>query len=282
MPAKAFGTGGISRRGALALPVLLLAARQARAQEIEILSLRYRTADQILPLLQPLVEPGGALTGEGSQLFLRASRANAQHIKHVLATLDRAPRQLVITVRQSRDSEDSSRQVNADGSVTISNRQVQGSVGVDARGARTTSTRSAEQSIRVLEGGRAYITMGAAVPFTFQQWRPQPGGSWMVTDNTVFYEALTGFYVQPQVAGNAVTLDIAPEDAAIVGGTLDRARLATRVQTRLGEWTAVGGADASSATAQIGVQTGVVSGGREVQASQRGVWVKVDEAALSR
>ena len=77
----------MQRRQALCL---LAAAPFAAAtgQSIEVIELRFRTADQVLPVLQPLVEPGGALSGQGSQLFLRTSRANAAQIRQVLATLD--------------------------------------------------------------------------------------------------------------------------------------------------------------------------------------------------
>lgn len=89
----------MDRRRRTLLLALAAASTTAGAQPIEIIGLRHRFADDLLPLLQPLVEPGGALTGQGSQLFLRASPANARQIKEVLATLDRPPRQLLITVR---------------------------------------------------------------------------------------------------------------------------------------------------------------------------------------
>jgi type II secretory pathway component HofQ len=257
----------------LALPALTL------AQPIEVLTLRHRTADQMLPLLQPLVEPGGALTGTGNQLFLRASPGNAVQIRRLLEQLDRAPRQLLITVRQDRAGESAERSVGADGSVTITTRrsatQIGGSGTVEARDARSVGTRSAEQTLRVLEGARAYITMGTAVPFTFRRWLRQPGGGWVVTQDTVFVEAVTGFYVQPQVSGDLVTLDITPEDATLRGATVEQTRLATRVQVRLGEWVALGGADLQSSS-QYG---GMLSGGQDSRAAQRGVWVRVDEAS---
>jgi len=38
------------------------AAHSLAQQALEIIPLRHRTVDQVLPALQPLVEPGGALT----------------------------------------------------------------------------------------------------------------------------------------------------------------------------------------------------------------------------
>jgi hypothetical protein len=255
------------------LMLMTAAPIAVRAQPIDVISLRYRTADDVLPLLRPFVEPGGALTGQGNQLFMRVSPANRRQIEQMLAQLDRAPKQLLITVRQDRASESSERRVGADGSVTITTRGVTGSGTLAARDDRSIGTRNAEQSVRVIEGGRATIAMGAAVPFTFRRWLPQAGGGWIVTGDTVFYEAITGFQVRPQVAGDVVTLEITPEDAALHGMSAERVRVATQVQVRLGEWVALGGADARSSSAQ----TGLLSAGNELRSSQRGVWVKVDE-----
>lgn len=242
------------------------------------LDLRHRTADELLPLLQPLVEPGGGLTGSGSRLFLRTTPSNAVQIKRLLTQLDRAPRQLTITVRQDRAGAASERSVSADGTVVITSGSgasgVTGRAAIDARDTRTTGTRSVEQTLRVIEGGSAYITMGTAVPFTFRRWIAAPSGGWTATQNTVYYEAVTGFFVQPQLSGDAVRLRISPEASTVRSGAIERALLATEVQVRLGEWVALGGADERGARDR----SGVLSGGQTAQASQRGVWVKVDLA----
>ncbi len=79
------------------LLLALLLAPALRAQQLEIIELKHRTADDVLPNLRAFLEPGGALTGQGYQLFVRASAANARQLKQLLATLDRA--QLSTTVR---------------------------------------------------------------------------------------------------------------------------------------------------------------------------------------
>src|SRR5437016_7924517 len=68
-------------------------------QALEIIPLRHLTVDQVLPALQPLVEPGGALTGQSGQLIVRASPANLAEIKRALEAIDRPPRRLQISVR---------------------------------------------------------------------------------------------------------------------------------------------------------------------------------------
>lgn len=264
--------GGISRRTFLTATAAIALIPTARAQDIEIIPLRHRTAEQVLPALRAFLEPGGALTGQGYQLFLRASPANARQLKQLLATLDRAPRELVITVRQDREDEAGERRIGADGAVTIGNRRVWGNVHVEASDARTTGTRSADSRIRVLEGGRAYIAIGTAIPMSFRQFVIGPQGLAEVR-GTVYYDAVTGFHAQPQVAGDMVTIELAPEQSEIVAGAVERAQLSTTVRGRLGEWIAVGGAD-ERAESQAG---GVLSSAQRAQTHRRGVWLKVEE-----
>jgi hypothetical protein len=254
------------------LLALVAASAAVHAQRIEIIDLRHRTADDVLPLLRPLVEPGGALTGQGSQLFLRASPANAQQIRQLLATLDRRPRQLQITVRQDRASQQTEHSRAADGSVVIDSRRSRGSVTIEAGNSRSTAARSIDQSIRVLEGGRATIAFGSAVPFTFRHYVATAQGLTAV-DATTYVEAVTQFAVRPLLAGEVVTLELSPQDATINSQGIERMQLMTRVQGRLGEWIALGDADLR----EQAQRDGVLSSDSLTTSASRGVWVKVDE-----
>ena len=75
--------------------VFALWAGLVAAQQMEIIELRHKTLDQVLPALLPLVEPGGTLTGMNNQLFLRASPRNRSDIKRVLAAIDTPTRRLI-------------------------------------------------------------------------------------------------------------------------------------------------------------------------------------------
>src|SRR5256885_10971400 len=63
-------------RSVVAAVLAAWAAHSLAQQALEIIPLRHRTLDQVLPALQPLVEPGGALTGQSGQLIVRTSPAN--------------------------------------------------------------------------------------------------------------------------------------------------------------------------------------------------------------
>ena len=66
------------------------------AQSLEVIDLKFRTAAEVIPVLQPLVEQGGALTGQDYKLFVRASPANLQQLRAALEQIDRKPNQFVI------------------------------------------------------------------------------------------------------------------------------------------------------------------------------------------
>ena len=106
------------RMTVLSLLLALLAGVAHAQQQLEIINLKSRTADQVLPQLRPFVEPGGTLSGMNNQIFLRASDANRRQIKELLAAIDRPPRRLLISVRQDADSTSSARGGEVSGRVS--------------------------------------------------------------------------------------------------------------------------------------------------------------------
>jgi hypothetical protein len=231
--------------GGLFAAVALHAAGQAA---LEIIPLRHRTVDQVLPALRPLLEPGGTLGGERGQLFMRASPGNVAELKQALAAIDRPLRRLQISVRFEDSGETSGRDVAAD--ARVSNRSAR--IGIRARDDRESEIGRVHQRIQVLEGGRAWIMAGQSTPL--------PGAIW---------ETGSGFEVLPRLAGETVLLDIAPQKE-----TLDRQqRMATTVSARLGDWFEVGGAVSSAARDE----RGIASGSRSRSSETRRVWLKVEE-----
>ncbi|MGH8186860.1 MAG: secretin N-terminal domain-containing protein, partial [Steroidobacteraceae bacterium] len=93
-----------SRLRWLALLLCGLAAAVG-AQSLEVIDLKHRRAEELIPVLQPLLEPGGALSGQDYKLFVRASAANVAQLRQALAQLDRQPRQLFVSVRRSTQQE---------------------------------------------------------------------------------------------------------------------------------------------------------------------------------
>jgi hypothetical protein len=172
---------------------VLVSAAPARAQDLQVIDLHYRLADEIIPILQPLLEAGGVLTGVDDVLFVRTSPANLEQIRQAVAAIDRAPRQLMITVGQGTVRTSDSAAVH--GSAVIG--------GGDARVLAQAGSRSqlAEMnnmsSIRTLEGNETYIAVGQSGPYT---------------------SASTGFYATARVSGESVTLEVSSRQQRMIAG----------------------------------------------------------------
>jgi len=212
---------------------------------LEVIPLRHATAEQILPALRPLLEPGGVLTGQRNQIIVRTSPHNLEELRRALAVLDAPARRLEILVRFDTAGVASRTEIGVDADLSRRSSRV------IVRG-RETQARAAErvdQRLQVLEGGRAYIAAGASRPVQLR-------------DGVVVREAATGFEVVPRLAGGMVILEIAPQrqSPGTHPGSLDSMGAATVVRARLGEWVELAGVDA----------TGETGTGRRI-------WVRVDE-----
>jgi type II secretory pathway component GspD/PulD (secretin) len=166
---------------ALAAALGVLAAAAGAQQALEIIPLRHRAVEQVLPALQPLLEPGATLSGSRGQLFLRASPANADEIKRALQAIDQPARRLQISVRFAGSRERSRRTLGASGSIGSGGTRVD----ITAQDRRTNAAERVDQRIQVLEGSRAFI-----------------------------HDDVTGFEVIARIAGQRALLEIAPQRRA--------------------------------------------------------------------
>jgi type II secretory pathway component GspD/PulD (secretin) len=251
---------------------LLFLAPAAFAQgTLEVISLRHRTAEQVIPVLRPLLEPGGALSGQYNQLIVRTSPANLAQIRTALDAIDQPARRLTISVRFDNAEEASRSGIQTD--ARISSRGSSADVRVlDSRSARDERV---DQRIQVLEGGRAMIASGQSRPLRQRQVIQTPSGP-VVQETTVIQGAATGFEVVPRVSGGNVFLEIAPQREQFApgpSGAIQSERLASTVSGRLGEWIELGGA--SSSASRSG--SGILSSRDASASSDRRVWVKVEE-----
>ncbi len=253
----------VKRPLTFALLVALFAVLPALSQgTLEIIQLRHRTADQVIPILRPLVEPGGSLTGQSNQLIVRVGPRNLADLRAALEAIDRPARRLAISVRfdEAGSAEGSGVALNQSG-VRI----------VDSRGG---GTERIDQRIQVIDGGRATIASGQSRPQQQRQVIRTPSGV-VVQDSTTIQELATGIEVVPRIVGQSVQLEVAPqrETAGALPGSAQVQRVATVVSAPFGQWVEIGGTDASGARDA----RGIVSSSQARAAQSRRILVKVDE-----
>jgi hypothetical protein len=227
-----------------------------------------------------------------NQIFIRASAANRQQIKELLSAIDRPPRRLLISVRQDTDSTASARGGEVSGRVRSgdvrieSRRTVVGGAGVEVRrgddvvrgqvyDSRSAGAERIAQQVQVVEGGKAYINVGTSVPVPLRQVVVGPGGA-VVSESVVYRDLGTGFYAEPQLAGDNVTLTVSPTHdtpGAHGPGSANIQRLTTTVSGRLGEWIDLGG----SVEERAGEEAGTLRHSSRGGSTGRRVQLKVEE-----
>lgn len=280
--------------------VLCTFAAWALAQNlvVEVIPLRYRTAPEVIPVLQPMLPREATISGFQGQIVVRTTPASLEEIRRILASIDIQPRQLSITVRQDVDISAGRSSVTASGSIggehgrvvvpPASREMGGGSVvirgGDDRARVHVIEGRSSEadrntQMVRVMEGREAYVRVGQSVPVRGREVRRAMVGGKMVeqvVDSTQYHDIATGFYVLPRLSGDRVTLDISPQREALsrqVPGGVSVQSVVTTVSGQLGEWIEIGGISQDGA----GRQTLLLGSVATTVSDIRRVQVRVDE-----
>lgn len=258
-------------------------AALAQKSALEVITLKYRTAEQVIPVLRPLLDKSGALSGMQNQLIVRTTPANLADIKRVLGKLDAVPRRLVITVRQDAAIDLDRLQPGVIGLNRLSggNASVIGTGRIE--GTRTLDTDRNVQTLQVLEGSGAFLRIGQSVPVQQPQIQPAMVNGRLVgsAGNSVEYRDVTsGFYVLPLLAGDRVTLEIKPQldtlsspQQNLPPGSVNLQQAGTTVSGRLGEWIEVAGV----VQGMPNQQTVILGSTREISSDNRRLLLKVDE-----
>ena len=241
---------------ALILAAMLALALAAQAQQtvLEVIQLNYRNADQVIPMLQPLLAPGGTISGMQNRIIVRTTPQNLAELRKILDVVDAMPRKLLISVRQQSAASGMGSESEVSGSVGNDRARVtvpgtasnQGGNAVIRRGddmvsgrvsqSQSTATDSSVQTLQVLEGNEAFIQVGQSVPVRSQ--------SAQGSETIQYRDAGAGFYVRPRVSGNQVTLSISTRRDSVADpntGAINVQHVDTVVSGRLGEWLEVGG-----------------------------------------
>jgi type II secretory pathway component GspD/PulD (secretin) len=266
--------------------LVLALAVQAQQSVLEVIELNYRSADQVIPMLKPLLAPGGTISGAQNRIIVHTTPQNLAELRKVLAVVDAMPRKLLISVRQQSTASGKGAEAEVSGSIGNDRARVtvpgtggnQGGTVVIRRGddhvrgrvsqSQSAVTDSNVQALQVLEGNEAFIHVGQSLPVRSQ--------SAQGSDTVQYRDAGTGFYVRPRVNGNRVTLSISTRRDNVADpntGALNVQRVYTVVSGRLGEWIELGG------ITQEGVQRDSGTVYRRSVSSQddRRVFLKVEQ-----
>ena len=273
------------------LVTLLILLSAAQADSVATIQLRNRPAVEVIPIVQPMLQPGDAISGQGFKIFLRASRATLADVRQMVAAIDQPLKQLQVSVFQGSTRGLSElgiggniRIESGDGRISVGTGGSQGSAGgitydndgvsgsVSATSTQKRLKNNPIHQIRVSEGNEAYIETGKQIPYF-------SGANWIRPRGTAggveFKDVVTGFYVLPRISGDRVTLQVSPfknTESHAGGGNIETRSASTTISGRIGEWLLIGGVSEQLKRAQSGTGTQVSTQSR----NNESIWIKAD------
>ncbi len=279
----------------LGLATFLTCLVPAQAEnEIQIIQLKHRTADEIIPVIRPLLGPNDALSGTDYRLILRTSEKNRKEIDRILSQIDVAQRRLRITVKQVVVADRATTSHEISGEVRIGSEgrlRVPSSTAADNKGLVvggpkpedpryqtkriTTASRDENvQSVTTMDGQRTYIRIGQSV-LHVKKILALAKNQAIITQGVELQNVTTGFEVLPRVEGQNIRLEIVPRLSTLEDPATGLARfqeLATTVTVKFGEWFDLG----EIATANDEIQRAILESGAVRSGEHRTVLLKVE------
>ena len=250
------------------LPALLFLLTSVQAQSITTIQLRNRPAAEIIPVVEPMLGDGDAVSGQGFKIFLRASPQTLAEIREMIDALDVAAKMLQISVFQG--STRGLAELGFGGDIRIDNGGAR--VRIESTGTRKRLEDNPIHQVRVSEGKEAYIETGAQIPyFSGARWIAPEG----LTGGIEYNRVVTGFYVQPRIHadGGSVTLRISPfKQSPGNGGGIATQAAHTTITGPIGEWLLLGGVSEQLQRAQSDGDTRISTRSRGNQS----IWIKAD------
>jgi len=235
----------------------------AAEPELRVIPLTHRLADEVVPVVRPLLAPGESVSGMDSRLIVRATPRTFAQIERLLAEIDTPRRNLRISVRHAGKGErvQDNQGVSGDmrrgntrivvtnsnhstGGMTVGRAGPDGTVQLHSERRITTTRDASSQNLTVLDGGRAFLRVGESIPLV-QPFLVLVGNRLGVVAGIQYYDVTTGFEVEPRIQGEQVQLAVTPRLAFRSNQgtqTVNFQELRTVVMVNPGEWMDLGGA----------------------------------------
>ncbi|MBC8287377.1 MAG: hypothetical protein H8E42_07870 [Nitrospinae bacterium] len=272
------------------LLVLFITPAVMAQEKMEVIPLKNRMVEDVIPIIRPLLGRNESVTGMRQQLIVRASPQKLLEIKGLLEKIDGQLKNLRITVKQGLRSQLSERESEVSGEVPIGDsrrviinpRVKSGVILEDKPGKGTVRGRiSASESfldemntqvVTTLEGNAATIYIGQQVPFKATE-NFRTGNTVTQFESTQFRDVRTGFRVLPHIRGDQVILEISPQQSRITNGKIETTGLDTVIRGQVGDWIELGGLNQN----RDGQDSKIAGRNTSRQVEKRSVFIKVEE-----
>ena len=264
--------------------VISIAVNADQYDPLEIIQLNNRPAEEVIPIIKPMLKPNDAITGSGYQLFIRTDANTLEEVTRLLKVMDKTPKNLIISVRNNVDISSETTDFNVSGNYEIGDdtRVIVGDRPPRDEGTRVRINKNEREQendtkhmVRVVEGGKAFIAAGEIRPYEHRTIiRHRHGVS--IYDSVDYQDVTSGFYVIPRLTGDGnVSLQVQPHYRSVSDehrGTIDVQEADTMITTKLGQWVQIGGVDTDAKSRD----KGILSTSRSESDRQSNIYVKVD------
>ncbi len=265
----------------------------AQADSVSTIQLQNRPAEEVIPIVEPMLGANDAITGQGFKIFLRSSPETAARIRDVIDVLDTPAKMLQVSVFQGSERDLGELGIGADIRIESGDASVDIGNGEDdedrAGGNITYSTTKGSASIggistqkslrdnpihrvRVTEGNEAYIETGERIPYFYGAgWFGRRGFAGAVE----YEDAMTGFYVLPRIRGDNVVLEVSPFKSShndTSGANIDTQSANTTITGPIGKWLLIGGVTERVERSQSTTGTTIATRGRD----NTSIWIRAD------
>jgi len=241
--------------GILVFFVAVAGASPCNAETL-VYPMQYRTAAEAVPMVQPLLSPGGRAVADArtNALLVVDDEETIQRVREFLQGFDKLGKQAKIRVRfdesgtRERTSvEGTARASGEDWSVSAGKPMRKDGVEVRLQDRSRAQQGSSEFFVTVVSGSAAYIMVGQDILYT-QRWVDLAKRYARVMESVTIQRIETGFEVMPVILKDHADIQITPRISH--GGPGSRVIRFTEASTRLmaptGQWVTIGGASQQS------------------------------------
>ena len=240
--------------GILVIPLTIMIG--SSLAEVAVIKVNYRSASEILPLVETLLSSRGKATLDTrtNSIIVNDTSESVAKIQALVAKMDKPSEQVRIRVRFQETGLSKDRDISASGKVSgdrwsvATGRSRREGLHVRARDTRVNRQGTTESFISVMSGSFAYIWVGKDIPFT-EQWVSLSRRYARVVEKVNFQRVETGFEVRPVITGNSVHVEIVPRISSLEEGERGVVRLteaSTTITVPKGQWVTIGGSSEQS------------------------------------
>jgi hypothetical protein len=242
--------------------------------KMEIIELKGRTPQEMIPLLRPFVGPEGTVTGMHNSLIVRTTPDRMAEVRRIIGAFDKAPRRLLIHVRETAPSEASRNEIG----IATGNHRIRIGEGDEAGVTlKRYTTRSRDENVRTLqtlEGEPTLIQSGVRLPVVTSSGYVAGAGPDRRRITYGYTDADSGFYAIANLVGDRVRVEITTrKERPIPGsGAITHQESRNMVTGGIGEWLHIAGIRSSRGndTTDLGRQSATRT------EAMNDIWVKVE------